>query len=164
MITFKNLADKVELTHIQIASDLLKSQGIRHVLIGSAALKLYNMLPTGYVAEDIDFLVDKAPYVKDPLPKEKASVSDSVAVMIDGVKCDFVLTNFSSKNQRMRKFFTKDPSIFFNVPVADLSDILGLKLSAARTKDFEFIAAWMRKYGEIPKSKPTAPFWKRLFT
>jgi hypothetical protein len=36
-----------------------------------------------------------------------------------------------------------------------------LKLSAARKKDFQYIAQWTREYGELPK-RPKKGFWSFL--
>jgi hypothetical protein len=160
-MTFFQVGKNVDTAHIQTASRLLTEQGIKHVLVGTAGLVLHGRAPKGHPADDIDFLVTKAPYVKEPLPKEDASTSDSVATMIDGVKCDFIVTNFWSNNKRMRKYFTKNPTILSGIPVADVADILGLKLSAARKKDFQYIAQWTREYGELPK-RPKKGFWSFL--
>jgi predicted nucleotidyltransferase len=149
---------EVDLALLQTASNILTQQGIRHVLIGSAGLKLRGMLPKGYQPQDADFLVTKAPYVKEPLPKEDCSQSDSVAVKIGGVKVDFIVTNWRSNNSRMRKHFTKNPIIVNGVPVADIEDMLALKATAARTKDFAFLADWTREFGEIPMKTPKK-FW-----
>lgn len=150
---------------VRAASRILQEQGIRHVLVGTAALKFLDKMPFGrkFTAGDVDFLVDRPPRVENALPKSAVSVNGSVAVEINKVKVDFIVTNRFSANARMRKYFTKNPQIVNGVPVAALEDILGLKASAAREKDFEFLAAWISMHGDIPRKKTFVDRLKEIF-
>lgn len=122
------------------AAALCEKQGIKCVLVGTAALAVHGVYELH--GEDVDFMVDKIPaherlevLVADPEYSGDDKWRDgAVADLWLGNKVNFIRND----DEGGEKFFTAVPGVVQGVPVADLKDVLGLKMWADRPKDKDF--------------------------
>lgn len=119
---------------IQKAFALLREEGIRGVLVGTAALQLH-----GYdvAAPDIDFLVEHKP--RAAAEHEDRGYDAEVPFTIDGTKVDYVVHDapvpMDAAWRRDTFFHPDEAGLIVGVPVAPLRDVVGLKFWRGRPKD-----------------------------
>jgi len=124
----------MDISTILKAAQPLRDQGIRHALIGTAALWLRGY---GYPVEpkDIDFLVAKT--VEGEGLEVRGYNGDSRTTTIDDVQVDYVFME-----PRMAFVFAVEPELLQGVLVAPVHEVLELKRLANREQDLSFLAAW----------------------
>lgn len=116
----------------QRAYDILRNQGIRGTLVGTAALQL-----RGYrvFAPDLDFLCERKPEGID----DSYGAAIAEPFKLDNVKVDFI----GKPDIGQRQFFHPERAeVIAGIPVAAVEDIIGLKRWADREKDRQFMLQW----------------------
>jgi len=133
------------------ALQAIEEEGFRAVVVGSLSLRL-----RGFDVEcgDVDFLCSGVPSTAEPLDCTDPE-HYSGRVRIDGVKVDYVLASGGRE-----AFLTRVPSLIDGLPVADVADVLGLKLFAGREKDEAF---FKERWADLIRLFGSDPLWEGVF-
>lgn len=130
----------------------LEAEGIRAVLVGTAALGLHGC---NVDAHDLDFLCERGPTPTfdemEEIEKGEGGhldgdgASSGLRTKVDGVAVDYIDASEPRKRKELPPrigFLSAFPVVIDGIPVAQIGDVIGLKRSADREKDRIFLAGW----------------------